>query len=453
MTEPLYVVGLEVRNILGVKTIALDFDPKGELVVIGGNNANGKSSLIRGLEMAIEGAAAMPAETLRRGAASGFSKVTLAGPDGAPRFHVERRVTPRGTTLVVTDAEGDKLGSPQGLLDGFISAIGFDPLEFARLAGDDPKKAADVLRGLVGIDFADLDAARDNAANERLLARRDVASLEAQLAAKPPLHRDVPAEPVSVADLTAELSAAQAEIDRVRELGEGARLANEAADRVRGEIDEAEDALAAARAEVERLEALVETRREDLSDLLSRAAEATERHRAGLAGLPDTGAISARIAESDDVNRKVRENAERRALEARLRAARDEFDAAQRAIEDAAEQRRKRIAEASFPVDGLGFDEAGTVTLNDLPFAQASDAERVRTSLAVGMALNPRLRAITCRRGGNDLDGRALALVREMARERGFLVVCERVGDGAEVQVVIEDGEVAEDRRAVEASA
>ncbi|NGZ99664.1 hypothetical protein G5V59_02720 [Nocardioides sp. W3-2-3] len=71
------------------------------------------------------------------------------------------------------------------------------------------------------------------------------------------------------------------------------------------------------------------------------------------------------------------------------------------------------LAKATFPVDGLGFDDDG-VTYQGVPFAQASSAEQIRVSLAMAMSLNPQSaghpdpRRVAARRGvdGPDLrDG------------------------------------------------
>ena len=95
----------------------------------------------------------------------------------------------------------------------------------------------------------------------------------------------------------------------------------------------------------------------------------------------------------------------------------------------------------AFPVPGLGFDDDG-VTLNGLPLDQASGAEQLRVSLAMGLALNPTLRVILIR-DGSLLDSRSIAMVQEMATEAKAQVWLESVGTGG-VGVTMEDGMVVE---------
>ena len=454
--DALFVVGLQVRNVMGVRAVALEFDPNGELVLIGGENAQGKSSTLIGLESAIAGAAALPPDALRHGAGKGGVVVVLSDREGVPRYKVERFLTQGGgTRLEVHSLAGEEDGgpvrSPQGLLAGFLSAIGFDPLEFASLAKKDPQKAAESLRKLVGVEFKDLDEREAKATEERKTARRELDTIEKQIAGLPPLHKDAPNAEQSVAELTAQFEAAQAEVARRAAVRVAASEARAAVDAVRAERVEAE-------AEVERLEAeLLEARAfvqalHERVDAASNVALEAIGAESALDELVDAGVDAARaaLAGADEANRKVRENALRKMREAERAEKKRAFDDAQADLETFTDERRARIAGATYPIEGLAFDPTGTkVLLHGVPFEQASDAERVRVSLAVGMALNPRLRALIIGRSGNDLDKRAIATLREHAKEHRFLIIGERVGDGSEVSVVIEDGQVLEDRRAV----
>jgi hypothetical protein len=94
------------------------------------------------------------------------------------------------------------------------------------------------------------------------------------------------------------------------------------------------------------------------------------------------------------------------------------------------------------PVTGLGLSEDG-VTLNGLPLDQASAAEQLRVSVAIGIAMNPRLRVLLLR-DASLLDRDSLALLADMAKAAGAQVWLERVEDDSATAVVIEDGMVKE---------
>lgn len=99
---------------------------------------------------------------------------------------------------------------------------------------------------------------------------------------------------------------------------------------------------------------------------------------------------------------------------------------------------------ANFPVPGLSVGEDG-VTFDGLPLDQASQAEQLRVALAVAIRVQAKrgrsLRVVRIL-DGSLLDGRSMALVREMAEQHDFQVWVERIErEGA--QIVIEDGAIA----------
>ena len=93
-----------------------------------------------------------------------------------------------------------------------------------------------------------------------------------------------------------------------------------------------------------------------------------------------------------------------------------------------------------FPLEGLTFDETGW-RLNDVPLAQASQAQKLRLCVAIGCVINPRIKIMLIRDGAW-LDDERLALLDELARKNGMQVIVERVGKSDAGAVIIEDGEV-----------
>ncbi|MEI6494263.1 MAG: hypothetical protein WCO94_17085, partial [Verrucomicrobiota bacterium] len=75
-------------------------------------------------------------------------------------------------------------------------------------------------------------------------------------------------------------------------------------------------------------------------------------------------------------------------------------------------------------------------------FSQCSAAEQMRVSMAVALAMNPSLRVCLIR-DGSLLDSDSLEIIREMAEAADAQVWLERVSEGADCQVIIEDGAIA----------
>jgi hypothetical protein len=78
---------------------------------------------------------------------------------------------------------------------------------------------------------------------------------------------------------------------------------------------------------------------------------------------------------------------------------------------------------------------------NGLPLNQAGSAEQLRVATAIGIAQNPKLKALLIR-DGSLLDDDNLALIKQVASEFKAMLWIERVGKGKEATVVIEDGEI-----------
>jgi hypothetical protein len=93
-------------------------------------------------------------------------------------------------------------------------------------------------------------------------------------------------------------------------------------------------------------------------------------------------------------------------------------------------KKQKMLDDAEFPIDGLAVDDH-QVLFNDIPLEQASTAEQLRVSVAIGLALNPSLKVLLVK-GGNDLDSASLKLIAEQAAEADAQIWMERVSESKE---------------------
>lgn len=425
----LRIIGLTAENFKCLRAVRINPDPDAPLVVISGENGAGKSSVLDALEAALGGKDALPDEPIRRGERKARCVVDLGD------LVIERVITQGSSKLVVKNREGAEQRAPQGILDALVSKVTFDPLAFASM---EKRQQADVLRGLVGLDFAEHDRKRADVAERRKVANRELRAMEGKLEALPPRRRDVPEQETPIQDVLAELKAAQQvqadnqAVERAaKEAERQARLAEEA-------VFAARDATARAREALR----LAETREDEATQARAEAEEAARLAAEKAAHLPDPGiaAIEARLGGLEDQNHAVRTNLRRKAVEDEIRAAEERSSALDAEIGRLDGEKQAALESASYPVAGLGLSDDG-VTLDGLPFSQASTAQKIRTSVAIGAALNPRLRVLLVR-SGNDLDRKRLALLAETAAELDLQLWVERIEPGGTAAVVIEDGEV-----------
>lgn len=418
-TVPLRIIELRAENLKRLK--AVEITPVGDIVEITGKNGQGKTSVLDAIWFALGGGQAAKDTTrpIRDGEKSASVTVDLG------ELVVTRTWTASGTKLVVENAAGAVFKSPQAVLDELVGRLSFDPLAFSQLKETEQLKT---LLGLVELPFdpAALEAERAAVFAERTDINRDAKRVAAQLAGLPCPAADVPndevqADEVQISPLIDEYRAAQEQRTAHKRQAEAYDEAVYRVTECRKGLENAEADLAAM------------TKPTNVDDL------------------PDVNAFRTRIDDAEEHNRAVRQAAE--GTNAQVRAA-AEYRRVEKLLEqtrDAAfelttrliatdKRKADALAVAKMPIDGLSFDDEG-VTYHGIPFRQCSAAERLRVSLAMAMALNPRLRVIRIT-DGSLLDSDNRRLIEEMAGEHGFQVWIERVDESGSVGIVIEDGAV-----------
>jgi hypothetical protein len=109
-------------------------------------------------------------------------------------------------------------------------------------------------------------------------------------------------------------------------------------------------------------------------------------------------------------------------------------------MEERTEAKRAAIASAEMPVSGLGFGD-GEVLLNGLPLDQASQAEKIRISVALAMSMNPKMRVL-CVRDGSLLDQESWRLLTDLVEGADYQCWVEVTDNDGNTGIVIEDGAV-----------
>lgn len=437
--HPLRLVSWQAENIMGVKAARIDASGK-QVVIIAGENEQGKSSLIDALAMAIGGSrgGAWPIDPVRHGARAGSVQVDL------DELKIDLEISHQGKRLTVKDASGNKIKSPQELLNKLFCALSFNPLAFASMRPDEQDAE---LKRIAGIEeeWARLDAEAKRVFDERTEANRDVERFKAQLEGMAH-HEDAPEVEVSADKLFAELD--ELEVERqaneskrqaLREVGDAVRH------RVKGirdcelEIEELEKSLAFAR------EKLATERAEHALSLETEARLAAE---VDALVDPDIAAKRSEISHLEDTNRKVRENARRRQTQSVYEELAAESKARTERLTAIKNERLDLLENAKFPIPGLGFSDVGP-TYNGVPLKQIAKSALIRLSCAIGFAQNPKLKLLLVKDAAF-LGESGMKLIAELAAEHDGQVILERVGTHDPCAIVIENGEVVSDEVAAE---
>jgi chromosome segregation ATPase len=400
------ITELRIENFKRVR--ALTINPDGSpMVVLAGRNMQGKSSTLDAIKAILGGARCDPEQPIRSGARKGMVFLKT------DKIIGELVYTKSGRRLKLNTLDGQPLSSGQSVLNEMYNALSFDPLEFARAK---PEKQAATLRKLAGLDLSELDARRKDLFDERTLKNREVRNLEGTL--------DGMEKPTGADEKPEDIDKLMDELDRARGSQRKAEMKQEAAASLKAELMNIRDQMSA-----------LKKRAEDASKELADATTAAEKARMRV---KDPAPIQERIRRSQEIAATAGERARYSIALEQLAEAKKEADHLTDSINSIDEEKARKLEEATFPVDGLLVDD-DCVTYNSIPLSQASQAECLRVSVAVGMALNPDLKVMLVR-DASLLDKDGMAELQRIAEEHGGQVWVERVGDGDEGAIIIEDG-------------
>lgn len=425
--EPVTIASLELENVKRVQLVRLQLAPTG-LTVIGGDNAQGKTSIIDGIVYALGGEKYRPTNLQRDGGLAPAA-IVLTLSNG---MVVERKG--KNAALRVSDPTGQKGG--QRLLDAFVEELALNLPKFLAMSGKD--KAAVLLRILgIGDQLEKLDREESKLYSEREAFGR-IADQKEKFYRELPWHADVPEEPITAAELVqeaqsvmarnAERQAARQNVASLQGKADRARAAvdlrQNTLNNLRAQISAAEQSLAEATAEWQRVSAELE---------LASAFPVD----------PDesTAQVEQRMAEVEDINRRVRANLDKAAAKSAAEDCARQYQTMTAAIEGVRTLRTALLDGAAMPLPGLSV-EAGALTYNGKAWDCMSSREQMTAGVAIVQKLKPSCGFVLLD-GLERYDVRELQAFCEWLQERGLQAIGTRVSRGPECSVIIEDGLVA----------
>lgn len=416
------IVKLEANNVMRLN--AVEIVPKGDTIIIGGKNEQGKSSVLESILLALGGRKSKIKEPLKKGKDKGKVVLEL---DGTGLIVTRTFTKAGGGTLTVTSKDGAKFQSPQAMLDKISGALTFDPLAWV---GMDEAKQLKVLKELTGVSFDKEDAERKVVYDTRTEANRKLEMLKAQAKGIPEHGDDVPDKEVSVEVLMNEL--------------ESRRKQNKDHDELSGICEDLSAEIIGLSDEIEELEEKLKS----LKELLAEAKKDAIKSSKALATMVkvDEVEIETQIKSADTINRKVREKIEKATLAARIEKGTQIIKGMTDKLAEIDKAKADKLSSAKMPIEFLTFDESG-VYYKGVPFSQASSAEALRVSVAMGIAMNPELKILLIR-DGSLLDDDNLKLISEMAFDSDTQVWLEKVStDPKACSVIISDGNIQEEAK------
>lgn len=400
-----------VENFKGVENVKINAS-HGDLVIIAGKNGAGKSSFIDAITELFDarGVRVTP-KPIRDGESKAVAEFTHEELD----IRVRRTWTKDNSgTLEVHALDGAKYSKPAEVLAKLTGGLIFDPGRFLTL---DEKKQREELLAKVELPF-DLDAlerTKAGAAERRLEAGREVKRLEGALKSIPKPEGTV--EEISLADVVEEIRAAQKQQHEAESQDQQLEMAHSREAQIKAEIAELQAELAESQTATANLEFEIATR----------------------TPVPDIEALQVKLGSIEEHNSAAREAAKWDETNEELIEALATHKAAQAELDAVEQQKLDGLKSAEWPDPDLGLDEAG-VTLEGIPFRQVNTARKILAAARIATSGNPDLKLVIVS-NGDLLDEDSLAMVRDLAGERGFTVLMERDRDnGREIGFEIVEG-------------
>jgi hypothetical protein len=418
------IIRLQTENTKRIRVVDISPNPAKNVIAVGGRNAQGKTSLLDAIEGALAGGKHLQSVPVRTGEVSARTVVDLGD------IVVKRTYQAGGTTnLTVTQKIGEnptEIKSPQKMLDELASELTWDPTGFLRAT---PKAQGAILLDLVpGLSeqIEELEEQHKLAYEKRRDVGRDGLAIKAQ---KEGLGEGAarPIAEVDVSLLSLELRQANEHNQAIaRDEVEVERI-NSQRQIHRNNIAEWRQLIIEMEGRIAHANALDETLGHDLAKITLRDKI-------------DTAEIEVKLADADKINRMAQTSATYKRLDAEQTKLRSEWEKLENEVKRLENAKLALIRDAQYPVAGLAYSEEGPL-YNDLPFAQASGAEQLRVTVAMGAAMHPELKIMLIR-DGSLLDDDSMQLLSDLCDEYELQCWLERVGDGDECSLVLEDGEI-----------
>ena len=414
------ITALEAENVKRIKAVAFAPSPTG-LTLVGGNNNQGKTSVLDALAWALGGERFRPDAAQRDGAiAPAHLKVTLSN-----GVVVERKG--KNASLTVTDPTGRRSG--QQLLNAFVEPLALD---LPRFMDASDKEKADILLRIIGI------GAELHTRDLEIKGLYDKRTFTGQLAAQKKhfaeemiSYPEAPDEPVSASELIRQQQ------DILARNGENQRLRAQYAE-LEQQVQQCVDELKRTRERIATLQQLAD----ELDAKHTKLFNQRETARKTVSQLQDesTAELEVSIRDIEETNRKVRANLEKSRAEDEAAQYASEYDRLTESIQQKRADRMALLNGADLPLPGLSVED-GVLTYKGKRWRDMSGSDQLRVAAAIVRRLNPDCGFVLL----DKLEQMDMTTLQEFSawlEAEGLQAIATRVSTGSECQIIIEDGMV-----------
>lgn len=351
---------LEIENIKRVKAVKIEPTQNG-LTIVGGDNNQGKTSVLDAIAWALGGNKYKPSQAQRIGSIVP-PRLNIVMSNG---LIIER--SGKNSVLKVSDPSGQKAG--QGLLDSFVEELAINLPKF--MEQSNKEKARTLLKIIgVGDELYELERQEQTLYNQRYEIGR-IADQKAKYAEEMPYFENVPADLVSIADLIQaqqKILAINGENQRKRQQAE--QLSFEE-NNLRNQIEQLQ----------QRLSELEEQHQKVINDLMIAQTDAKD--------LVDesTLEIEQSIANIEETNRKIRINLDKEKAESDAEEFKNQYKNLTEQIEEIRNSKLKLLNNADLPLPELSVQDSELIYKGQ-KWDNMSGSDQLKVATAIVRKLN-----------------------------------------------------------------
>lgn len=397
---------LEIENVKRIKAVKIEPTANG-LTIVGGNNNQGKTSVIDSIAWVLGGDKYRPSKAQREGS-------TIP-----PNLHlvlsnglvVERKG--KNSDLKVTDPDGNKGG--QQLLNSFVEQLALDLPKFMDSNG---KEKAQTLLNIIGIGdkLSQIEKQEQELYNRRLTIGQ-ISDQKKKFAKEMTYYPDAPKVLISASELIHK----QQEI--LARNGEN-QLKRKNLENINKRVDSLTAQIAELNGQLER--ALTE------QVIALKSAEALQDE--------STQELEQNIINIEEINRKVRCNLDKDKAEEDALEYENQYNQLTGEISTLRKSKMDLLTNADLPLPGLSVED-GELVYNGQKWDNMSGSERLKVSTAIVRKLNPQCGFVLL----DKLEQMDLGTLQEFGQwleQEGLQAIATRVSIGDECSIIIEDGYV-----------
>lgn len=416
--ENIKINSLELENVKRVKAVKLEPSANG-LTILGGDNANGKTSVLDAIAWALGGNSYKPSNPKRNGSlVDPYLKVTLSN-----GIVVERKG--KSSSLKVTDPNGNLAG--QKLLDAFISQFA---LNLPKFLDASEKEKADILLQIIGV--GDKLKAIEAEYKTVYADRTAIGRLQRQKksAADEMVQWDnVPEVELSVSDLIKqqqEILARNGDNERKRQnlkiLEANKTTLLEKMEHINSQISELKEKYSDLMEKVEKTDDDIKIAKKTVEEL--RDESTTE--------------LEANIANIEAINAKVSQNLAKEKAEEEAADLQRQYDGLTDKLAHLNQDKMNLLNGAKLPLEGLSVDD-GVLTYKGQPWDGMSSAEQLIVATSIVRAKDPQCGFVLMDKL-EQMDLNSLKKFGDWATTNNMQIIATRVSRGDECSIYIEDG-------------